>query len=177
MVAFENYTFLKLSENSKIKPFDCGDSDLNGFLFEDARNYLNDLLAVTYLLEDPANNKTVAYFSLLNDKISLEPEITSIWNRISRKIPNNKRRKHYPAVKIGRFAVSKEYSHQGIGSDTINYIKYLFTNGNRTGCRFITLDAYKDAIKFYQKAGFSFMSSNDENDSTRLMFYDLKNFL
>lgn len=88
MVAFDNYTFLKLTENSKIEPFDCGDRDLNGFLFEDAQKYLKDLLAVTYLLEDTTNNQTVAYFSLLNDKISLEPEISSIWNRISRRIPN-----------------------------------------------------------------------------------------
>lgn len=85
-MTFEDYTFLKLSENNKIKPFDCGDSDLNGFLFEDARNYLKELLAVTYLLEDPANNKTVAYFSLLNDKISLESEIKSKRNKFNRKL-------------------------------------------------------------------------------------------
>lgn len=153
----ENYTFLKLTENSNIRPFDCGDRDLNGFLFEDT-----------------INNHTVAYFSLLNDKISSDP--TARWNKLSRHISNNKRRKHYPAVKIGRFAVSREYSHQGIGSDIINYIKYLFTNGNRTGCRFITLDAYKDAIPFYEKSGFNFMTPKDENDKTRLMYYDLKNF-
>ncbi|WP_278688253.1 hypothetical protein [Phocaeicola barnesiae] len=37
---------------------------------EDTRNQLAELMAVTYLLEDWFNGKTVAYSSLLNDKIT-----------------------------------------------------------------------------------------------------------
>lgn len=43
-----------------IKPFDCGDADLNDFLFDDAKNYLEAMLAVTYLLEDKDTDKTLA---------------------------------------------------------------------------------------------------------------------
>lgn len=53
----------------------------------------------------------------------------------------------------------------------------MFTHGNRTGCRFITVDAYSDAVGFYQKCGFDFISEKDRNDITRLMYYDLKRFL
>ncbi|WP_302993976.1 GNAT family N-acetyltransferase [Parabacteroides goldsteinii] len=113
----------------------------------------------------------------MNDKISSDPEQNSVWNKLSRRIPNPKRRKHYPAVKIGRLAVSLEYAQQGLGKDIIRFIKYLFTHGNRTGCRFITVDAYKDAIVFYQKSGFDFITEKDKNDETRLMFYDLKRFV
>jgi hypothetical protein len=42
------------------------------------------------------------------------------------------------------------------------------------GCRFITVDAYRDAFGFYLKNGFEFLSSEDETDNTRLMYYDLK---
>lgn len=59
---------VKLEELEKIKPFDCGDADLNGFLFEDARYYKEQMIANTFILED--ENETIAYFSLLNDKIS-----------------------------------------------------------------------------------------------------------
>lgn len=54
---------------------------------------------------------------------------------------------------------------------------YLFTHGNRTGCRFITVDAYHDAVGFYQKCGFDFISEKDQHDPTRSMYYDLKRFL
>lgn len=176
-MALEDYYFIPLKADYEIKPFKCKDDDLNGFLFEDARKYLTDLMAVTYLWEDLSNAKTVAYFSLLNDKITFDPEQRSIWNRLSRRVANPKRRKDYPAVKIGRLAVSEEYAGQGIGRDIIRLIKYTFTHGNRTGCRFITVDAYQDAVGFYQQCGFDFLSAKDEKDKTRSMYYDLKRFL
>lgn len=53
----------------------------------------------------------------------------------------------------------------------------MFTHGNRTGCRFITVDAYHDAVGFYLKCGFDFISEKDQNEITRSMYYDLKRFL
>ena len=50
--------FKRFNPNDTIKPFDCGDTDLNGFLLEDdssvpnARHHTNELLAVTYIIED-----------------------------------------------------------------------------------------------------------------------------
>lgn len=52
------------------------------------------------------------------------------------------KRKTYPSVKIGRLAVSKDYDNKGVGRAILDFIKHAFTNGNRTGCRFITVDAY-----------------------------------
>jgi hypothetical protein len=42
------------------------------------------------------------------------------------------------------------------------------------GCRFLTVDAYNIALDFYLKNEFQFISSQDENEATRLMYYDLK---
>jgi acetyltransferase, GNAT family len=44
-------------------------------------------------------------------------------------------------------------------------------------CRLITVDAYKQAIPFYQKMGFKFLTEDDKNDTTRLMFLDLANII
>ncbi len=175
-MAIENYEFLPLKAETDIKPFKCKDNDLNEFLFDDSRKYLTDLMAVTYLLEDLSYKRTVAYFSLLNDKITFDPEQRSIWNKLSRRIANAKRRKHYPAVKIGRLAISEEYAGHGLGRDITRLIKFMFTHGNRTGCRFITVDAYQNAIGFYLKCGFDFISEKDKNEPTRSMYYDLKRF-
>lgn len=49
-----------------IKPFDCGDSDLNDFILNDSINILNELLAVTYLIENKEN--TIAFYSVLNNR-------------------------------------------------------------------------------------------------------------
>ena len=57
----------RLTLDSSLKPFDCNDSDLNDFFHNDALDYLQQLLAVTYVLEN--KKETIAYFSILNDKI------------------------------------------------------------------------------------------------------------
>lgn len=170
------FTFRQIDAKSKIKSFDCGDADLNDFLFSDAVNYFKEMMALTYLLEDQSKDCTVAYYSLLNDKIVFNPDAKKSWNKLNRKIANSKRRKEYPAVKIGRLAVSKAYIGQHIGETIILQIKHMFSVMRRSACRFITVDAYVDAVPFYQKCGFVFLSDKDTNLPTRFMYYDLINF-
>ena len=55
----------------------------------------------------------------------------------------------------------------------LNYVKWMFTRNNKTGCRFLTVDAYLDAVPFYEKNGFHRMNAEDNDPHTRLMYYDL----
>ena len=105
-------TLKKFNPNAEqVKPFDCRVDLLNDFLLEEdtnipnARHHALELLAETYVFEDDVMGKTVAYFSLLNDKVERDLSDKTVWNRLSREIPNAKRRQSYPAVKIGRLAV------------------------------------------------------------------------
>ena len=50
----------------------------------------------------------------------------------------------------------------------------MFSQNNRTGCRFLTVDAHRDAVGLYEKSGFSFFTDTDTEDETRLMYYDLQ---
>ena len=116
------YTYRKFRPDSDVlKPFDCGEADLNGFLLEtdthtpNATMFERQHLACTYIVEDNDSRNIVAYFSLLNDKIDREVADDIIWNRLSRVIPNAKRRSSYPALKIGRLAVSKKTQGSGLG--------------------------------------------------------------
>ena len=165
---------IRLSLDSTIKPFDCGDSDLNEFLAKDSKKFIENLLAVTYIIEDTEN--TIAFFSLLNDKISiLDTETKNQWRKLVKdKLPYGKRYNSYPAMKIGRLGVSILHKNQGWGTDILNYLKDLFVTNNRTGCRFITVDAYRDSLNFYEKNGFKYLTLSDKNSDTRLMFFDLK---
>lgn len=174
---FSKLSQIQLSSETNIKPFKCAEDDLNGFLFDDAKHFQDELMAVTYLLEDREKNVTVAYFSLLADKITFNPDEKAIWNRLNRNIPNPKRRCSYPALKIGRLAVNENYTGEGLGTFVIDSIKYAFTTVKRLGCRFLTVDALKSATHFYEKNGFRFFTEQDKDDDTRLMFFDLKNFV
>ena len=134
------------------------------------------MMALTYLLEDTKNDRTVAYYSLLNDKIVFDPDEKKLWNRLNRRVHNSKRRKEYPAVKIGRLAVSKEYAGKQVGKMILLQIKHVFSTMRRSACRFITVDAYVGAVPFYEKCGFMFLSEKDRNSSTRAMYFDLIKF-
>ena len=48
----DNRRIVRLTQEHQMKPFDCGNADLNDFLLNDAKAYASRLLAVTYLLED-----------------------------------------------------------------------------------------------------------------------------
>lgn len=175
-MALDGYIFRQIDAETTIKSFDCGDADLNDFLLSDAIDYYKSMMAVTYLLEDKDNRRIVAYYSLLNDKIVFNPEDKRLWNKLNRRIKNPKRRKEYPAVKIGRFAVSKEYAGQNIGITLLLGIQHLFVNMQRSACRFLTVDAYSNAIPFYEKCGFTFLSEHDMGKPTRAMYFDLMDF-
>jgi hypothetical protein len=66
----------------------------------------------------------------------------------------------------------------GLGRQILDWLKILFLTANRTGCRFITVDAYNNprTIDFYERNDFRFLTSADEKDDTRQMYFDLKPF-
>lgn len=175
-MAFNKFTFRQIDADTQIKSFDCGDADLNDFLISNAINYYKSMMALTYLLEDNETDKTVAYYSLLNDKIIFDPDEKRLWNRLNRNVANSKRRKEYPAVKIGRLAISEDYAGQQIGRSILLQLKHIFATMRRSACRFITVDAYAAAVPFYQKCGFTFLSEKDRYSPTRAMYFDLINF-
>jgi GNAT superfamily N-acetyltransferase len=168
-----------LKKDTQIDPFDCGDEALNRFLINEAKDYQTERLAVTHLVR--LGDRLVAYFSLLNDKVEfnlLEQNVKSQWNRFNRtnSIPNPKRRKAYPAVKIGRLAVDKEFGGFGVGKHLIRVIQGIVLRNEAVAFRFLTVDAYAAAIPFYIKNDFKLLSNEDINDDTRFLYLDLKTF-
>ena len=61
---------VELTPDFDITEFDCGDEQLNNFLFEDAKPSLALRVANTFILVD--DGRVVAYFCLLNDKDSIK---------------------------------------------------------------------------------------------------------
>ncbi len=176
MIDYAKLRFQKLEQDTPLDSFHSSDDDLNSFLLEEAKDYQAELLSVTYLVY--YEGQLAAYYSLLNDVVRLEEAEKPVRNRINRKIPYTKQRNHYAAAKIGRLAVDTRFARQGVGEFILNNICIMLLTGNKLGCRFLTVDAVAAATGFYEaKGGFRFFTSQDEGDDTRLMYFDLKDFV
>lgn len=166
--------FVRMGVDDERDPlFDSGNQDLNVFFFEESRAYRRELLAVSYSWN--VGERTVAFFSVSNDVIAIEQATPR--NPIRRLFPNAKRLNIMPAVKIGRFAVDASFRRNGFGTRVMHFIKLWFVSENKTGCRFIILDALNDpteVLPFYEKNGFAYLNRDDEKQPTRLMYFDLK---
>ena len=174
---YTNYGIRKLELNEYVSAFSCGDEDLDEFILNDAPLYREALLAVTYIIERNSDKEVVGYFSLANDRVSIKDfPSNNEFNKFRRhRFVNEKRLTNYPAVKLCRFALSDTIRGNHIGSLLLDFMKRYFVSDNKTGCRFMTVDAYHTAESFYEKNGFLYLNKADEDRPTRLMFYDLIN--
>ena len=48
---------------------------------------------------------------------------------------------------------------------------------NKTGCRFLTVDAYAAAVPFYEKKRFIPLNNEDVDSATRLLYFDLNDIV
>ncbi len=172
------YEIRKLQKGETVKSFDCGDADLNDFILNEAPFYRKSLLAVTYVVipkDATSTDRVVAFFSLSNDTISITNFTNKTeFNRFRKhRFVNEKRLKTYPAAKVGRLGIDKSVQGMGFGSFLLDFIKTYFLEENKTGCRFITIDAYSDVISFYLKNEFTPLTADDADAPTRLLYFDL----
>lgn len=172
--------------------FDCGDSDLNEFFSRDALPYDAELLGKTYAWVDYTKpSHIIGMITLANDSIKARHIASNARNRLQRNISNVKRGRSYPAVLIGRLGVATDFRGKGynVGSQILKFIKDWFrTKENKTGCRFIVVDAYNNdkTLHFYEKNGFKPLYRNEIEEReflglpsehempTRFYYYDLK---
>ena len=72
-----------------------------------------------------------------------------------------------------RLGIDKSLRSKGIGSTLLDFIKYFFIENNKTGCRFLTVDAYNNAISFYKNNKFQHLKEQEEDKTTRFLYFDL----
>lgn len=176
--------------------FDCGNADLNEFFSKDSLNYTSQLLGKSYCFTlDEDERKVVASFTISNDSIKTFELPNSRKKKLISRIPRAKHMKNYPAVLIGRLGVSKDFpfknlsgEEKSIGDQVMDFIKAWFISPeNKTGCRFIVVDAYNNegTLKYYRRNGFQEIFSTEEQEKefyeipigrdlvTRVLYFDL----
>lgn len=175
---------IPLTEDYKFKSFNCGNADLNDFLFCDAKRCKKHLRFTTFLLE--TKEHIIAYYSLSNDLLTINdqedfadeleaqtrPQIKDYWD-------NFLEQRHYPAAKIGRLAIDERFQDQGIGTMLVNSLVRSFVFKNKTGCQFITVDALNNpcTLKFYETNGFKYLTLNDVTYESRVMYKSLLEYI
>ena len=189
---YDNCVMIQLSDEvfANCETFNCGNEDLDDFFLNDARKYADELMGKTYCwVTENKPHKIVAQFTLANDSIKTTYLGSPTKNKLNRSIQNQKRGRSYPAALIGRIGINKEFQGKELGSQLIRFIKDWFrAEDNKTGCRFLVVDAYNDprTLKFYEKNGFKFLHKTEDEEkqyflledeiiTTRLMYFDLKN--
>ncbi len=169
-IEFIELDIVKLSVGFDLSIFDCEDNDLNSFLKDDALIYQNGSLAITYLCL--YKNQIIGYFSLSSDAIRLD---------IGEKeaMPEPKRRLgEYPAVKISRLAVHKDFRKRVVGTFLVKAAVGKIAGAiiKEIGVRFVTVDAYEQATEFYKKLGFT-QNLAKKRTSGLSMRYDLIDYI
>ena len=177
-------------------PFDCGNNDLNDFFSVDAVKYTDQLLGKTYCFMLEENPEVmVCAFTLSNDSIKVSQLPSARKSKLVHAIPHRKQMKSYPAVLIGRLGVNQSFRFfagetQTTGDQLMDFIKAWFTDEkNRTGCRYIIVDAYNEPkpLAFYTRNAFVFLFGDkaaehekkhynlqkEEHLRTRFMYFDL----
>lgn len=130
--------------------FDCGNVMLNNYLQLQAKQDVKRNLAACFILPDEANN-IKGFYTLSNAGIQREllPE------DLKKKLPQSY--SNLPATLLGRLAVNKNYSRQGIGElILIDALKrsYYTSLQNIASMAVVVDPADENAVKFYLKYGF-----------------------
>lgn len=185
--------FTKINQNilTHCDNFSCGALDLDDFLYNDSLAYEKDLMGKTYcwiLKKDP--KKLVGFVTVANTGIQTTHLQNNPKRHLNKTIARKKQGRSYPAVLIGRVAVSKDFQGRDyrVGSQIMRFIKdWFIASDNKTGCRYIVVDAVNapGTLSYYERNGFKPLFRNDSDEKvfysvlpteilrTRMYYFDL----
>ena len=138
-------------ERDQVRKFDSGEPDLDDFLnTEEVEEYERENLGHTTLVF--YDGELVAYYTISSD--GLRAEYVDARKLSASHVKKSAQRiEAYPALKIGRFAVQRNWQSRGIGRLLIRRIAAIAVT-TQPAVRLIILNAKPKAVPFYQKAGF-----------------------
>ena len=78
----------------------------------------------------------------------------------------------FGTCKVRKLRKDEKVKSFNCGDDDLN--DFLL---NKAGCRFITVDAYHDAIPFYKNNDFQYLRKDEYDIVTRLLYFDLNDIV
>lgn len=153
--------------------FSLGDArhaPLKIFLRRHAKSYHAQKLAFTYGVFEPGKRSVVAYVTLVCGEVVAEQEGFADGDAI------DYRYRQYPAIKIARLAVDREFRIFKLGTKLVSLALGIAKGviSAHAGCRFLIVDAKQDAVPFYAKCGFTLLdTAENKSRAAPVMFIDL----
>ena len=155
-----------LDDTQNISKFISTSDDLNDFLKTDALPDQKNLISKTHVCM--YKNHVVGFITLLADTIQVKSidEVDCVEGYGYKK---------YPAIKLARLAVDKKFEKRGIGSFLLLVsIGKAISICDSIGCRYITVDSKKEAIRFYEKYEFTMLNGHRDSSDFLPMYFNLQ---
>lgn len=127
--------------------FSCGEPSLDLFLGRYAwQNQARYRLGVTYVAVDDATRRVTGYFTLAAASIACgEPPVRPPGGYAE-----------VPCIRIARLAVDQRVQGMGLGSELVHAaLAIALAESERVGCAGVIVDALPEAVRFYERFGFS----------------------
>ena len=128
--------------------FDCGNTDLNRFLGEYARQQRDRRLSLTMVAEESESRRIVGYYTLSSTLVVKSDLPPAIGKRLTHEVP---------ATLLGRLAVDRESQGSGLGSALlIHALRQAAQAAELVVSHVVVVDAIDSAaVGYYQHFGFS----------------------
>lgn len=141
------------------------------FLQRHALEYERQSLSRTYAAFGVEPPKVLGYITLVCGEVVTDDGDECLIQGV------DYRYRQYPAVKIARLAVDKSLQRKvGLGTQLVDLALGIAKREvcPSVGCRFVMVESKQDAVKFYEKCGFTMLDTptNKEREEP-VMFVDL----
>jgi GNAT superfamily N-acetyltransferase len=155
----------RLTFSDDVGSFDCGDSDLNEYIWYQALDEQNARAGIVYLAWQ--NQDLVGFVSLAMS--SLQVELVDGHHR-----PGSTPYTYFPALMIGRLAVDRRCQRLGLGTNLCRFaIARAMELREVVGCKFVIVNAKQASIPFYLKNGFQLGQNQPKDRREPFMYFKL----
>lgn len=139
-----------LNNSHQKNAFDCGNSMLNNYIRQQAKQDVKRGLSACFVLNDKLSQKVIGYYTLSSNSIPRD----DFPDHLIKKMPPSY--VNLPTILLGRLAIDKNFKGRGYGEliliDSLNRCVEISQN---LGTLAIVVDPIDiDASKFYGKYGF-----------------------
>lgn len=152
-----------LAEKHDLSRFSCTNEDINDFVHNEARDFQNERLGISYVC-------------LYDDRIVGFVTLSMADLKKARMGPEDKLqigKENYPALQIGQLATCKDLEHKGIGTFLCDFsLAMAYKLSEKVGCRFLVLNAKQKVISFYEQYGFKLLPDQKKRREP-LMFLNI----
>jgi predicted N-acetyltransferase YhbS len=142
-----------LNDKDDLSSFECNKKEINDFIHDEAKQFQFERLGVSYVFtyqEEPVGFVTLSMADLRKEKLKSEDRLVI-------------GKENYPALQISQLAVCVSHERKHIGIELCNFsLGKAYEFSERVGCRFLVLNAKRDAVGFYEKYGFKLLPKQED---------------